>query len=307
MTKVLVIYHGRCADGICAAWCADLYHRNIEDVKVEYYPAVHNKPPPYKRIARADKTYVLDFCYPREDLVKMQEVTELKVIDHHKSAEADCRGLDFCEFDMDRSGAGMSWDHFFPGVDRPWHVDYIETRDIWTWKYPDAVNVLNFLDTMPLSFVTYDKLYDGDIPFRECADKGEAITEYVNMYNKEVAEAATRYINFRSPGGTIHCNVPIVNASYKGISLLVHDICQHADFGIGWFKRHDGKYQFSVRVSEKSDFDASKLCKEFGGGGHAKASGFTLPHEIEELRDEKQPLGIWDRGRSAFNLLLARN
>ena len=179
MKKVLVIYHGRCADGTCAAWCADLYHRGIKDVEVEYYPAKHNKPPPYKRIEKAHITYVLDFCYPREDLLKMKGLTSLKVIDHHKSAEAECHGLDFCEFDMDRSGAGMAWDHFFPGVDRPWHVDYVETRDIWTWKWPNAKPALAYLDTLPIEFSTYDKLYDGDVTHGECVEKGAAILAYI--------------------------------------------------------------------------------------------------------------------------------
>jgi len=282
--KVLVIYHSRCPDGMCAAWCADLYFRDKPDVEVEFYPAVHNKPPPLKRVAKADVVYIVDFAYSREDLIKIRDLTDmLKVLDHHKSSEASCHGLDFCEFDMDRSGAGMSWDYFFPNEDRPWLVDYIETRDIWTWKWPTAEEVLAFLDTLPISFETYDKIHKGDITFGECRDKGEAIVQYIEMYNKETASAGTRFITFQCPSGEIYFDVPIVNASYKGISQLVHEICQGHDFGIGWFRRHDGKYQFSVRVSEDSTFDASKFCKSFGGGGHVKASGFTLPHEIVEL------------------------
>ncbi len=281
--KVLVIYHGRCADGVCAAWCADLYFRGMEDVEIEYYPAVHNKPPPYKRITKADQTFSLDFCFPRQDLVKIAGMTDLKVIDHHKSAEAQCHGLDFCEFDMDRSGAGMSWDYFFPGVERPWHVDYIETRDIWTWKWPNATDVLAFIDTLPISFETYDKLYDRDITFGECRDKGEAITAYIEQYNSETVLASMRQITFQAPDGSIHFDIPVVNTSHWGISSLLNGIAEGHPFVLAYFKRNDGKYQYSGRVAADSDFDVSKLAKSFGGGGHVKASGFTLDHEIEEL------------------------
>ena len=176
-----------------------MYFKGQDGVEVEYYPAKHNKPPPYKRIAKADRTYVLDFCYPREHLVKMAEMTDLKVIDHHKSAEAQCHGLDFCEFDMERSGAGMSWDHFFPGVARPWHVDYIETRDIWTWKWPTAKPVLAYLDTLPITIETYYKLFDGDITFGECLSGGESILAYIEQYNSETVLASCRKITFRDP------------------------------------------------------------------------------------------------------------
>jgi oligoribonuclease NrnB/cAMP/cGMP phosphodiesterase (DHH superfamily) len=259
----------------------------MEDVEVEYYPAVHNKPPPYKRIAKADRTYILDFCFPRPDLIKIAGMTDLKVIDHHKSAEAHCHGLDFCEFDMDRSGAGMSWDHFFPGRDRPWHVDYIETRDIWTWKWPTAKAVLAFIDTLPISFETYDKLFDGDITFGDCRDKGEAIIDYIDQYNSETVLASMRKITFQAPDGQIHIDIPVVNTSHWGISSLLNGIADGHPFVLAYFKRNDGKYQYSGRVSANSDFDVSKLAKSFGGGGHAKASGFTLDHELQEL----QPAG----------------
>lgn len=282
MTKVLVIYHGRCADGTCAAWCADLYFRGMEDVEVEYYPAKHNTPPPYKRIERADRTYILDFCYPREELVRINKLTDLQVIDHHISAQAECHGLDFCEFDMDRSGAGMSWDHFFPGVERPWHVDYVETRDIWTWKWPNAKAALAYLDTLPIGFETFDKLHDRDIEHGECVQKGEAILAYIRQSNNETVMASMRQITFQSAIG-IHFDIPVVNTTHFGISELLNSIADGHDFVLGYFKRNDGKYQYSARVSADSSFDVSKLAKSYGGGGHAKAAGFTLDREIVEL------------------------
>ena len=283
VTKILVIYHGRCADGTCAAWCADLYFRGMEDVEIEYYPAKHNEPPPYNRIAKANRTYILDFCYQREDLLKIAEMTKLQVIDHHKSAEDQCHGLDFCEFDMDRSGAGMSWDHFFPEVARPWFVDYVETRDIWTWKYPNAKPALAFVDTLPIDISTFDKLYYGEITHGDCVANGGAILAYIKQYNSETVNSSLRKITFQDPNGNIHIDIPVVNTSHFGISELLNGIAEGYPFVLSYFKRNDGKYQYSARVSDNSNFDVSKLAKSYGGGGHAKASGFTLDHELQEL------------------------
>jgi hypothetical protein len=177
----------------------------------------------------------------------------------------------------------MTWDHFFPARGRPWHVDYIETRDIWTWKWPTAESVLAYLDTLPIAIETYYKFYNGDISFGECRDKGEAILAYIDQYNSETVMAGMRKITFQSPNGDIHFDVPTVNTSHWGISSLLHSIAEGHPFVLGWFKRNDGKIQYSARVADDSDFDVSKLAKQFGGGGHMKASGFTLDHELEEL------------------------
>ena len=276
----LIIFHDRCPDGAAAAWCASL---KLGRENCVFHPAVHGTDPPLKKARAADKTYILDFSYDRLKMLKLASVTDLKVLDHHASAEAQCHGLDFCEFDMKRSGAGMSWDHFFPGEDRPWFIDFIEDRDIWKWEWPNSRVALAYIDTMPKTFETYDKLLDGEPNIGECVDKGVAICQYIDQYNEASIEAGMRLIDFQAPNGDIHMDIPIVNAAYFGISLLLHEACKGHKFGLAWFRRSDGKYQFSVRVSEDSDFNGSKLAACYGGGGHVKAAGFVLDHELEEL------------------------
>ena len=61
--------------------------------------------------------FIVDFSYPRTILEEMEESAEsLVVIDHHKTAEEDLRGLDYCHFDMTHSGAYLAWEYLF-GVD----------------------------------------------------------------------------------------------------------------------------------------------------------------------------------------------
>jgi oligoribonuclease NrnB/cAMP/cGMP phosphodiesterase (DHH superfamily) len=284
--KILVIYHDKCPDGMGAAWAA--YRCFLEasergEAEVVFYAATHGNDPPMKKVRWADRTYILDFSYDREIMVDMSKETKLLVLDHHKKAEAQCHGLEFCEFDMDRSGAGMAWDYFFPREERPWLIDYIETRDIWTWKWPNAAEALAYLDTLPRNFQTYDKIYAGEVTLGECVEKGTPVRSYVETFIDESIDAALRHICFQAPDGRIFSDIPIINGSAKNISDLINRFAVGHAFGLGYFRRKDGKYQYSVRVSADSDFDGNKLANLYGGGGHVKAAGFQLPNELEEL------------------------
>jgi len=279
----LIIYHGGgCPDGSAAAWCAQRFLGRDNCI---LYPDIYGTDtlPPFEKVKAADKTYILDFSYSREAMLVMSGMTDLLVLDHHASVEAICKDLDFCEFDMKRSGAGMAWDHFFPDESRPWFIDYIEDRDIWKWFWPNSRFALAYIDTMPQEYEVYERLLEGDISHGDCVEKGVAICQYIEQYNKDSIEASLRYVDFQAPSGRIHLDVPMVNVSYKGISLVLAELAKGHGFALGWFRRNDGKYQYSIRVSEDSDFDGAKLAACYGGGGHRKSAGFTLDHELEEL------------------------
>lgn len=50
--------------------------------------------------------------------------------------------------------------------------------------------------------------------------------------------------------------------------------------GVTFKERSNGKVDVSVRTNE--EFDASKLCMHFGGGGHARAAGCSFECSIDE-------------------------
>src|SRR3990167_3596264 len=142
MSKSLVLYHGNCPDGFGSAWAAWLA---LGD-SAEYVPVQYGEAPPD---VAARKVYIVDFSYPRATLLAMNEAAEsILVLDHHKTAQADLAGLDFCEFYMERSGATMTWDRLVScgPEDRRWFnepeivrcnavtrrfVEYLTDRDLW--------------------------------------------------------------------------------------------------------------------------------------------------------------------------------
>ena len=106
---IYVIYHGNCFDGHTAAYVAWSYFRD----QAEYIGCQHGDLFPIQNLTRDDQVFILDFSFKREILLEVKEkVGDLRVIDHHKTAQEDLEGLDFCIFDMNKSGALLTWDFF---------------------------------------------------------------------------------------------------------------------------------------------------------------------------------------------------
>lgn len=102
-----VLYHRGCRDGGTAAWCL----RRFGGLhSAAYHSVTYYEDPPWELI---DDKHVLivDFSYKRQVLLDvLHRAASLTVLDHHKSAAEDLQGLDFCTFDMNKSGAMLAWD-----------------------------------------------------------------------------------------------------------------------------------------------------------------------------------------------------
>ena len=128
----LVIYHHPCLDGFTSAWAAKQALGNT----AEYVPANYGNdelvPDVMDRVV-----YLLDFAYPADVMRGIAALADkVIVLDHHKSAENDLKelldsGVIEGEFDMNRSGAMMTWDYFFPDRDAPEFIQYVQDRDLW--------------------------------------------------------------------------------------------------------------------------------------------------------------------------------
>lgn len=265
-TETVVIYHGDCTDGFTAAWAFRELNPGLE---ARYIPANHGEAPP--PVAGA-VVYVLDFAYPRPVTTRLaEEAASLLVLDHHKTAEADLEGLPYCEFDMDRSGAGITWDYFAQDHQpRPWLVDVIEDRDLWRYTYGDTTrDAMAYISTLPFTFDAWDRLANEDAA--TVAEKGRAIRSYIEHYG----EVASRDAVFREVGG---CTVPLINISHQQASDHINRLLQaypSYPFAGSFCLRGDGRWQFSLR--SVGDFDVSEIAKRYGGGGHRNAAGFQLP------------------------------
>lgn len=303
--QTLFIYHGGCFDGHTAAW---IYSRFV-DREAEFFPAKYGDPPPD---VHGRDVIIADFSYKR-DVMKgiIATARTTQVFDHHVTAREALEGIDEelahmgigpakrIVFDMERSGAGIVWDEVVDkgvraghqcddGVActynrRPLLVDYVEDRDLWRLALLNAREYMANVYAAPMTFEAWDALYER--PVDSMLDRGAAIIEYMQEYGtKALAEArrihwpvmATRIETFMDDSEIWSVNLLYMNCSDYLTRLLQE---KAAPFVAGYFRRADGRWQFSLR--SRPDFDCSAVAKIFGGGGHRQAAGFDVANLAE--------------------------
>lgn len=272
--KPLCIYHAFCADGFGAAWIV----RRAYGGEVDFHPASYGQEPPDVR----DRDVIMvDFSYKRSMIDTMRTAAQsILILDHHKTAQDDLRGLPTPDdqylrenmgisalFDMERSGAGLAWDYFFPDLPRPRLVNHIEDRDLWRFSMPGTREVQANVFSYPYDFAVWDRLMstDPDLLIAE----GGAIER---KHHKDVAELVGASRRTMIIGGH---TVPVANLPYTLTSDAGHLMAQGEPFAACYLDTSKGR-TFSLRSTD-AGLDVSEIAKAYGGGGHRNAAGFIKP------------------------------
>jgi uncharacterized protein len=157
--RTLCIYHGNCADGFGAAWAV---RQAIPTA--DFYAATYQAPPPE---VTGKAVVMVDFSYKRPVLLEMASKAEsILILDHHKSAAEDLVDLPanvVAVFDMERSGAMMAWQHFFPEVPAPRLIEHIQDRDLWRFALPGTREIQANVFSYPYDFGVWDRLMASDV------------------------------------------------------------------------------------------------------------------------------------------------
>jgi oligoribonuclease NrnB/cAMP/cGMP phosphodiesterase (DHH superfamily) len=266
MSKPLVIYHGKCLDGMTAAWAV---RKALGDG--DYIPASHGDAPP--DVAGRD-VVIVDFSYRRAIMEAMSlEAKSLLVLDHHKSAQADLAGLSFAIFDMERSGAGMAWDWFHPGQPRPALINLVEDVDLWRHVLQGSREFQLRLEMEPMNFANWERV--AGMSEQQLAVFIAEGTLLKRAFDGEVAVLLEDHYSVTLAGEAGLA----VNASSRYSSELGHHLAaMSGSFGMIW-RQLDGVLKISLRSC--GDYDVSLLAAKFGGGGHRNAASFTVPVSIK--------------------------
>lgn len=267
-----ILYHADCFDGFTAAWaCWDKWRYD----DTFYFAADYNgEPPPWHRVD-GHNVYVLDFCYSRATTEEIYErAASLIVLDHHASAYKRCGDLPYCTFDMERSGAGLTWDVVREGRPRPWLVDYVEDRDLWRWALPDSRAVNYGIAQHQMGFPTWSRLAWDSYSENQTREQGFAIYRFVNQQLERLHDRV-RVMSYEG-----YDNVPVVNSaileSEVGNAMLTW--YPDAPFAIIYSKLPDGMYRYSFR-SRPGEIDVSEVAALHRGGGHPTAAGCRRAEE----------------------------
>jgi len=263
----LVISHKNCKDGTAAAWCA--WHKfkdSARYLQMNYGENIDLQ-------CFIDKeVYILDFSFKRDFCLKIKEVAKsLLILDHHATAEKELEGLDFAKFDMNKSGAVLAWEHFNPSEAVPMFIKYIDDADRWAWELPSSREIAAGSSLYNNTIEDFEKLSNAS--FNELYEKGLMVAQYIELYICQMMPNFINVVLSNAFGKFAGMNVPVINCPYWSISRLLNNkiVKEKCPLAIGYFKRGDGKWQYSLRSSK--DFDCSEIAKIFNGGGHKSASG----------------------------------
>jgi oligoribonuclease NrnB/cAMP/cGMP phosphodiesterase (DHH superfamily) len=274
--KPLVVYHANCTDGFGAALAAYL---KLGDT-VEYYPMQYG----YTSLPDFEdrEVYLFDFSWKPQDMEQLFMFSRNLVwLDHHKTAfemydkstaeiweerTLSCYTL----LDNSKSGAMLAWEYFFPQTTPPDLFRFIQDRDLWRFKYPETKDIIAGIRSYPMEFGVWEYFLES-----RCLDSlkyaGVAINRYLDGVYKSLSKGL-RTITVNGVEGVI------VNAPGNFASDLAEFIVKDS-FVVVWYENAKGMIVCSVRSQEGSVLTANEVATQFGGGGHAHASGFSITRQ----------------------------
>jgi oligoribonuclease NrnB/cAMP/cGMP phosphodiesterase (DHH superfamily) len=269
--KQLCLYHAD-SDGFGAAYSVwKRYGReNTDYFSTNYGEAVIDA-------SKYNSIIMVDFSYKRDVLVEMYELLEgnLLVLDHHKSAEDDLKGLPYCVFDVRKSGASLSFAYFNnynPHIRIPRLLEFVEDFDLWKFNYGDDTRKIACALQSYQSVQTFEMWDDWIKSWKDTQHKliteGGAILRYQNQIIDKLKSSA--HLQTWIIDGKI-VEIPIVNTR-EVISTAGNILCQGKPFSATYYDVH-GKRRWSLR-SDDNGWDVSEIAKLKGGGGHLHAAGF---------------------------------
>lgn len=274
--RPLCIYHGNCADGFGAAWVVRKKFNN----DVDFFAGVYQNPPP--DVTGRD-VILVDFSYKRPVIEEMLKTAKsITIIDHHKTAIEDLKPLEavsshgmdirmplyLCLTDK-HSGAMLAWLYYFPDEAPPSLIKHIEDRDLWKFELEGTREIQANVFSYPYDFQVWDDLMKSNM--KNLAVEGKAIERKHFKDMHELLAVTTRRMNI---GGF---NVPVANLPYTFSSDAGHKLATGEPFGACYWDTPKGRV-FSLRSTDAGQ-DVSAIAKQYGGGGHRNASGFTVSYE----------------------------
>ncbi len=302
--KTVVLYHKGCNDGLVAAWAAKQVLGN-EALYIPYQygdllpPETQNK-----HLILVDLSLPVDAV---QYLSECKDVRSVLIIDHHQTAApllevmepvktyADYlwkllahhnepsgkNPLMIC-FDLERSGAVLSYAFFNDQsdiVDKeiPYPIQLIEDYDLWKFEHMHTRAVNAWLRNMQPDFSHVDQLMAHSPGVHETiVAAGQAILDYDQNIIQSVVKS------YVEKGRLDEHTFALVNGPHHLRNEIAEAILEQdnaVDFVIVYNRRRD-KTIYSLRSKE---YDVSKLAECFGGGGHANAAAFSIPHNAESL------------------------
>ena len=263
---IVVMYHGNCTDGFCAAWAA---WKKFGDA-AEYIAMNLGIAPPQGLVGK--EIYTVDFTFLPEYMEKLlTENTRVVSIDHHRTAEEAVQLTTDHVFDLNHSGAVLSWNYFHPGEKLPEMLRYVEDFDLWKFHFPETKKLIAYLDLFDFNFEVWDAMirdFEDHTKLEAILPQAELLLRYEQVLIQRIVNNRSELVEFEGHR-TYVVNSPVFGSD---IGKLLYE--KLPPMAIVWYRDKD-RLKFSLRSD--GSVDVSILAQKFGGGGHKGSAGFKLP------------------------------
>ena len=282
-----VFFHGNCFDGFGAAFAAWKKLGNEAKYIPQFYGKEHVMDTPFNP---EDEVYIVDYSVSNEEFEKLANtVSKVVILDHHKTALERFTGLSpypdpryfhaadgvYVDFNMDESGALITWKYFHPEKPVPMLIQWVSDRDLWQFKLSSTKPVHALLTSKKMDFAVWDELMKiGESAPQSLVDTGSLL---LSQQDQTVDMILKKAYMTKIAGYT----VPVVNASshWSEVGNKLVDLYPGYPFAASYTDQPDGTRMYSLRSNDK--FDVSAIAQLFGGGGHKQASGFKVQIDLQ--------------------------
>lgn len=297
--NIIILYHANCLDGFTAAFYAAKFFGVDEDKLI---PVEYGKPAPK---LNGEHVLIVDFSYPVAQLKKIKAKSIL-ILDHHISAEKDLAELPrplhgempndgiWAVFNQKKSGASLVWWWFHkpyaPPEEMPLLIQHVEDRDLWKFKLNGTKDFNAHLAIKDKTFDQWQKVHDMSVSQRHQFYKtGAALRKQHEMQCRQYLKscyAGSIVVKSQEQDKKKLLTVPVYNVPFTHTSDLCDLFLTENNRPIVATFYHDseGMKKWSLRSAKDGGPDVSIIAKQYGGGGHKNAAGFTTSAEDSVLK-----------------------
>lgn len=297
--KYLIAYYAHCIDGFTAAYTAHTgltKNRKVDPKNISLLPIEYGKLDElHAVVGKVDELYIVDFSLPVATLAAYEETYPdlvTVVIDHHKTAQEMYGSLNTIHgaqivFDLNESGATLTWRYFFACAPVPKLLQYVRDYDLWKFELDGTKYINRYLRVQAQTlerwaFIEQDFMYACSV--REAKGLGEAIELYHQQVVADLVDTAVDIALAGEIGKVVNCSPHFASDVGHELALL------SGTFGATWQQAGvNSVAKWSLRSN--GEYDVSAIAKQFGGGGHRNAAGFSLTPE--GLSDAERGVSLW--------------
>lgn len=307
----VVAYHSPCIDGFTSAWVMYNILALREGYKVKLIPMKYTKHSIDKLFERLEELniehkltnlYVVDYSLDMPYISKLQveyPEVEVMILDHHKTAferyAPEITKLHYDSrvakklyntqviLDNNESGASLCYKTFCSSIGPvPELVSFIKDYDLWRFSLGEETKWINkYLMEQDKTLANWSRIHTCFQNPRERREILEIGSKLQAEHDKKVREVVVLAVGINLqgyPGLSVECSRELT--SDVGHTLALNSGAFGACYSID---TEANTITWSLRSN--GDFDVSDIAKEYGGGGHKNAAGFTtaIVHNIEEL------------------------